>query len=371
MNCITQVRPGIGSAALALAKRRGMPTLVVTLLCLVYVAGVLVRSGGNPLVFVRYDGHFSYQIALRDFEDPDAIEHMPQQYEFRDDVPTAYRYQRILYPLTARFLAVGRPSLVPWTLILLNIAAIAVGTYATELILVHFGISQWYALAYGLYGGQLLGLRTNLNEPLAFALVQLAVLAWLDRRLFGSALAFSLAILAKEVALIFLAAFVVYNLFTRQWKWAAGLSASVLPYLFYQGWLWRTMGEPGLVAGQAFSLIPFGGYLEAARISLPAFMLISIIIVPMSIIPMLLGIGLSLRSLFGGLVHPFVFAVLFSSLFLAFLPFLTFAESSAMLRVTQGLALSLLLLGALVKSGRVLNYSLLWVFTNAILVKGA
>jgi hypothetical protein len=348
-----------------------MPTLVVTLLCLVYAGGVLVRSGGDPMVFVRYDGHFSYQIAMRDFEDPDAIERLPQQYDFREDVPTAYRYQRVLYPLLARLLGAGQPSLIPWTLILLNIAAIAVGTYATELILATFGVSQWYALAYGLYGGQLLGLRTNLNEPLTFALVQLAILAWLDRRLVSSALAFALAILAKEVALIFLAAFVAYSLLARQWKWALVLSASVLPYLVYQAWLWRAMGEPGLVAGEPFSLIPFGGYLEAARISLPAFMLISIIIVPMSIIPMLLGIGLSLRSLLEGVVHPFVFAALFSSLFLAFLPFLTFAESSAMLRVTQGLALSLLLLGALIKSGRVLNYSLFWVFTNVLLVKGA
>ncbi|MGW8319320.1 MAG: hypothetical protein ACWGPS_08755, partial [Candidatus Promineifilaceae bacterium] len=128
---------------------------------------------------------------MRDFENPEAIGKVPQEYPYREEVPAPYRYQRILYPFVARLLALGRPTLVPWTLILLNIAAIGVGTYATELVLLHFGVSHWYALAYGLYGGQTLGLRTNLNEPLTFALVQLAILAWLDRRLVSSAACFA------------------------------------------------------------------------------------------------------------------------------------------------------------------------------------
>ncbi len=81
------------------------PTFVVTIICLVYVLGVLIGAGGDPLTFALlgtrfsegnlqgtegYDGQFAYQIAL------DPLEAAPYL-----DVP-AYRYQRILYPLLGR-----------------------------------------------------------------------------------------------------------------------------------------------------------------------------------------------------------------------------------------------------------------------------
>jgi hypothetical protein len=65
-----------------------------------------------------------------------------------------------------------------------------------------------------------------------------------------------------------------------------------------------------------------------------------------------------------------VLALLFNSLMILFLPMSTFREPVAMLRLTQGLAASMLLYGALVRSWRILNYSFLWVFTNILLVKG-
>ena len=47
---------------------------------------------------------------------------------FGDGMPTAYRRERILYPLLAHVLALGRPSLIPWTLVLANWMAIILGT---------------------------------------------------------------------------------------------------------------------------------------------------------------------------------------------------------------------------------------------------
>jgi hypothetical protein len=41
-----------------------------------------------------------------------------------------------------------------------------------------------------------------------------------------------------------------------------------------------------------------------------------------------------------------------------------------MLRLTQGLMVSMLMYGALRRSARVLNYSCLWVFANVLLFKG-
>ena len=101
-----------------------------------------------------------------------------------------------------------------------------------------------------------------------------------------------------------------------------------------------------------------------------AFLLVSIPIIPISIIPTLAGFFLGLQSLKKRLYHPFVFSMIFFGLFLIFLPFETFSEPTAMLRVTQGLAISILLYGALVESGRILNYSYFWLATNVLILKG-
>lgn len=353
------------------------PTLVVIVVCLVYVSGVLLSSAGDPLAFALlgtrfsqgdpqgtegYDGQFAYQIALRP---RDAAPYL--------DVP-AYRYQRILYPMLARLLALGRPELIPWTLIVINVAAIGLGTWATERLLVDLGASRWYALVYGLYGSQLLALRTDLNEPLAQALVQCAMLAWARERRWLAALAFSLAALAKETALIFLAAYVLYALQHRAWRWAGTLLAGAIPFAAYQLLLWNWLGAFGVGSGGAgatsFALVPLGGWLEIASVDLDAFLLISLIVVPMSVLPAMAGILLSVRDLARDEPHAFLFCLLLHGLMIVFLPNSTFREPAAMLRLTQGLMVSMLLYGALRRSSRVLNYSVLWVVANVLLLKG-
>jgi hypothetical protein len=349
-------------------------TLVV---CLVYVLAVLIQAGGDPMAFVLlgtqfsegdphgtegYDGQFAYQIALDPFRATPFI-----------DVP-AYRYQRILYPLLARCLALGQPALIPWTLILINLVAIGLGTRITELLLQDFRVNRWHALAYGLYGGQLLALRTDLNEPLAQALVMVAIFAWARERRVWAMVAFSLAALAKETTLIFLAAYILFCLHQRQWRWAIGLGLAAMPFVVYQGLLFSWLGSFGVGSGGAgatpFSLIPLGGWLIIAQAGFLAFLAISLIVVPMSIFPGLAGIWLSVCRLRQGQVHPLIYCLLLNSLVVLFLPASTFREPAAMLRLTQGLAVSMLLYGALVRSWRVLNYCYFWIATNVLLLKG-
>jgi hypothetical protein len=119
------------------------------LLCLAYVLLTLARYNFDPKYFALigtqydpglpngrpgYDGQFAYQIA-RD----------PLNGWTKTDVP-AYRYQRIVYPIAARALALGNADLVPWTLIVVNIGALTAGVWLTEEILRHFQVSRWYAL---------------------------------------------------------------------------------------------------------------------------------------------------------------------------------------------------------------------------------
>jgi hypothetical protein len=77
-----------------------------------------------------YDGQFTYYVAM----DP-----RPEAVAPHLDVP-AYRYQRILYPLLARALALGQPAWIPWSLILISLIAQAVGTWAVASFLADHGV---------------------------------------------------------------------------------------------------------------------------------------------------------------------------------------------------------------------------------------
>lgn len=353
------------------------PTTITVILSLLYVLTVLWQHNGDPMAFVLtgtrfttgdpqgtegYDGQFAYQIARAPLEATPYI-----------DVP-AYRYQRILYPLLARLFALGQPSLIPWSLILVNLLAIALGTWATEQLLRELRVNRWHAVTYGLYGGQLLALRTDLNEPLAQALVQCAMLAWAKDRQGLTILAFSLAALSKETSLIFLVAYIIYCAGQRNWGAAFNLSLAGLPFGLYQLMLWGWLGEPGVGSGGAgatpFSPIPLGGWLAIIQVSLPAFLLISLVVGPMSVLPGIAGTVMSIQSLRRGLWHPFVVSLFLNSVILLCLPMSTFREPAAMARLTQGLVAALLLYAGLTKSHRTLRYCSLWLFTGVLLING-
>lgn len=353
------------------------PTALVTIICLIYVSLVLVLNEGDPKAFILlgtqfsegdplgtegYDGQFAYQIAVN-----------PSGAAPFLDVP-AYRYQRILYPLLARLLALGQPVLIPWTLIIVNVLAIGLGTWATEGTLRHFHVNRWYALAYGLYGGHMLTLRADLNESVAHAFVQVAMLAWIKERRWLAVLAFALAALSKETTLIFWAAYIAFVLIKRQWRWVISLGLAPVPFFLYQLFLWQWLGAFGIGSGGAgatpFSLIPLGGWLEIAGVSLAAFWLISLVVFPMSVLPSLIGVWLSARRLWQKKLDPLILSLLLNSSILLFLPMSTFREPIAMLRLTLGVVAAMILFGALHRSRRILNYSLFWIATNMLLIQG-
>jgi len=204
-------------------------------------------------------------------------------------------------------------------------------------------------------------------EPLSMALVMYGILAWLRQKRLLTIVFFSLALLAKETAILFIAAFVFYYLAARNWRRAAELCISIVPYALLQILLWLWLGELGISAGEPFVWIPFWGWLMVANISLRTFLLISIMIIPIGILPTITGFVIAAQNLWRHAYTPYVFSMLTHGLFVLFLPTLTFRESSAMIRVVQGLAITILLYGASVKSQRILNYSILWIFSNVLI----
>lgn len=358
-------------------KRWLRPWWLVTAIAVVYLTAVVTAQGGDPLALATlgtrfsagdpsgsegYDGQFAYYIA-RD----------PLNGWQYCDVP-AYRYQRILYPLLARLLALGQEAWLPYTLPLLNLAALGVGTWLTEQILRRYRMSRWYALTYGLYAGQLMSVRLDLNEPLAHALVQAAILfAERDRWRWG-VLFFALAALAKETMLVFVGGYLLFLVVRRQWGRSAGLALGVgLPFLAWQGVLWAWLGRPGLGSGGAgatgWEILPYRGLWSVGAIDLRTLALLALVMVPLAVIPSLLSLWATGRDLVQGRWHPFATMLLANAAVMLFLPQSTYREPLAMLRLTTALVIATINYGAYKHSRRILNYTLLWLTSLVFLTR--
>ena len=214
-----------------------------------------------------YDGEFVYFIALD-----------PVNARYYLDAPS-YRYTRIVYPLLARALALGRPSLIPWTLLLINWLAIGGGTLAAAVWLKRRGQPPWFALAYGFYPGLLVALQRDTTEALAYGLVALGIFLWDHggrRRIIWSALVFALAGLTRETTVVFPVLYGIGLLLTShhpalpqrgrenaaRGQGVLVIAAAVVALIIYKAFLvvWLgTRGDPGLLLER----VPFAGLIAA------------------------------------------------------------------------------------------------------------
>jgi hypothetical protein len=258
-------------------------------------------------------------------------------------------------------------------LILVNLIAVAVGTYFTERLLTLHHASRWYALAYGLYGGVLGGLRLDLNEPLAYGLVQGGLWAWAKRRSGLATALLLLAALSKETTLIAVVGLLVYLALEGRWWNTLSLGLGVgVPFAAWQGILWAWLGEPGIGSGGAmatsFEWFPFGGLLRVATVSWPAFWILVAVEGPLFVVPTLWAVARSIQDLLRGRLHPWGTVLLAQASVLPFLPFSTWREPLAMARLATGLVGATLLYGAVRHSRRALDLSFAWLATLALLI---
>jgi hypothetical protein len=355
------------------------PAFVVLLMAILLVATAIALAGGDSLALARlgtrfsqadpqgsegYDGQFVYYIALHP---------SPRAVAAYLDVP-AYRYQRILLPLLTRMLALGSPALVPWILPLIGILALTIGTWALSELLVGWGTSRWYALVYGYWAGFSLALVVDLPEPLAYGLVVCGILAlernrnWLGWCLLG------LAVFARETTLLFVVAALAAYLSQGNFRQSVGLSiVALVPFMFFQAWLWVVFGQPGLASGGAmatpFELIPYMGLLRIGQVSMVYLLAMFIVFVPTVVLPSLWGVYSSALGWLKGEKNLIVAALFVNSLVIAFTPFSTFRETGGIIRFATGLVLAVLLFAGRYRQRRVLNYSLFWVVLNVFLIK--
>ncbi len=351
------------------------PALVALGVCFLYTGWRLARANWDALSLAElpgqaaaadgYDGQFAYYIAL----DPS-----PGAVATRLDVPS-YRYQRILYPLVSRFLALGNPEGIPWSLLAVNVIAQFLGTWAVAETLAGYGVWPGYALGYGLWVGLVVGVGTDLTEPCAYAL---AAAGWLARQrgkdLAGPVL-LGLGLFAKETILIFWAAALAADVIqAAPRRRLLGMALGGLAFGLWQVWLWRTFGAPGVGSGGAlatpFEWIPFMGLWRIGAVSLPVLLVFVLIFGPSIVLPSIWGIFASIRSAWGGARQPEAFALLLNAAVIPFLPFSTFREPLGIVRVASGLVLATLLFAGRYNLRRPLNYSLFWSGLLVILLNG-
>lgn len=350
------------------------PWQVVLGFAAIYLGIALHGAGWDAMGFVRigtrfdpgvsggtmgYDGQFSYQIARSLAQSPTHL-----------DVP-AYRLQRILYPLAARILAQDHPSFLSWALILVNVASLVAGTALTESLMTGAGYSRWWALPFALNVGMMMAVRLDLNEPLAYALVQAGVMAWARRRPAVSAFAFGAAALAKEVTLLILVAYLAVRTIRQGLKGGGAWAAMALgPFLVWQAVLLIWLGDVGISSGGAlstpFEVVPLRGWWGIALQDPQGFLTLSILVVPVVIVPALVGLFAAFRSLSVRLSASGL-ALLFQAGATLFLPTSNLVDPLGATRFHIGLICTLLAFGAEVRSRRVLAYSQLWILTLAFL----
>ena len=331
------------------------PALFTLALMIALVLSVLNASGGDPMALViqgtrftqhdangswGYDGQFFYAIAR--YPDPKAAAAFL-------DLP-AYRYQRVLYPILARALALGRPELIPWSLVGLNVASQVAGTLLVAILLAGWGANPWLALVYGFWPGFAAAARGDLAEPLVFALVAGAVLAGVRNRPLLSWIMFGLALFTKEAASLFILAAAIDLVCRRRWRQLVGLSlVAGVPYLLFQGWLWLTFGQVGLGSGGAlstsFEWIPYMGLWRVwtVPVAWTYQALITALFVITAVVPSAWGLWHSGRSLVRKRSSPSRWALLINAAVILPLPFSTFSEVWGMLRFLCGLLLAILL----------------------------
>lgn len=361
------------------------PYLLVSLVAVLYVGAVLAMNGGDPLTLVvvgtrfdpgvpggsmGYDGQFAYQMAC----DP------LHGWQKMDNA--AYRYQRLFYPLAAGALALGQAAWLPWTLALVNLIALPLGTAVLESLLVQRGVSRWYALAYGLNVGMLMAARLDLHEPLAFLLFGAGALAWARDKRLWSALWFGLAALTKEVTLVLIAGYALAWLAEGpQWRRAAAWGALAFgPFAVWQIVLRLWLGQWGVGSGGAFAtpfeVVPLRGWWKIALIDWQVFVVMSALVVPLAIGPALAALALAGRDLIFITVRsgkpdgfwPETMALGLQAALMLFLPTSNILDPLGLSRFLVGLIVALLLYGARAGNKRVLLYSQLWIVTVIFII---
>jgi len=291
---------------------------------------------------IGYDGQYYYAIAVDPANASDYI----------TGSKAGYVYSRPVFPAVSRIVALGRVELVPYTMLLVNLGAVLLGTLAVAGWLRRNGSSPWLSVLFGLYPGLVFSVFRDLTEPLAYGLVAIAL--WLfdpkDRqRVLMAGAILALAALTRETVVVFSLVAAVALFATgavdgqRLWSWSRWRAPSgflvltVAPLL-----VWKAIVAAVLdvftqeTPGGAAALIPFYGIASYWPWDAQHILVVTAVIAPA-----LLAVLLALRLLAGSGPRLYgVLLILNAAAFVVFLPSAVYVDFGAAGRAATGLVLA-------------------------------
>jgi len=217
--------------------------------------GLAVRSGAG------FDGQFYYRLALQPWNMAWSAHGIT--FDF------AYRRQRITYSWLAWVVSGGRSAAVPSVLVGLNVAMLGLlgfvcGAWAKSL-----GRHALWGLLPAGYFGLVWSLDRDLTEITATTLVVAGILACRHRHFLLAGLALSGAVLARETALLVVAALFVtrvVELVRRRGRVGAPDVAWAAPAIAFVGWqaiCAAVYGTLPLTSDRGNAAVPFSGAVHA------------------------------------------------------------------------------------------------------------
>jgi hypothetical protein len=186
----------------------------------------------NEKTFLRddagYDGQYYFYVA----HDPFIRTNI---YSYFWDGWTAYRFQRIAYPLLAYLFSAGQPPLIPYAMLLINIFAALLGTYFVMKIAELYGKSSWNALFYGALTGLFIATTRNLTEPVQMAALCGGLYYYARGSLPIASVFFTAASLSKDTSLLVPAVLFWYEVLKKR-NYKTSFYFAV-PAVFYFSWM--------------------------------------------------------------------------------------------------------------------------------------
>ena len=287
--------------------------LVGVLIALVYALRVLAPWGFDPTILVAlgekstlqtdyarrllgdvvtrpesgHDGKFFFAQA----NDPLFLE--PQEHAVVLDRPI-YRGQRMLYPLIAGGGGLFSPSVVIWSLLVVNLLAFGAGAYATARLAMLAGGSPWLGLFFPLNIGMLGEIDIDGAGVLALAFGVTAIWFVYANRLVAAATALTGAILAREVMLGMAVGLAIGVWDKRRqfkpWLVIPGVLVAAAWNLYLRS---RVAELPAVGDAREIATYPFEGILQA----IPAWFADGITSVVIGFFILLLILGFTIRGL--------------------------------------------------------------------------
>jgi len=154
-----------------------------------------------------------------------------------------YRYGRMGLPLAAWLLAFGQPSLVGWTLIGVNLVAVAAVPALAVLVLNEYGAPPVAAAAVLVLPAYLVLYGNVVSDPLVIALLVLSCLLDARKCRRTTLIVLAFAILVKEIALLALLPLLWRAARRRDWRSTVVVASAALPYAVWCVWLRWRVGE--------------------------------------------------------------------------------------------------------------------------------